>query len=213
MMPAISGRTPSLRTRGGAAGQHVAQGPLDERRGAGADRGGHDQAAQGGVAPVPRQGADDSRRERRVQARQDVGGGRGPLRRHEADDHVLRDLGQRAPDVGRLLRAERRADETVDLVGRKRFGEEDAGLAGVAEQIGARGEVGRELVHQTVERRRRDGAEPGGRARHPVQIGLVEALEQPSRHRRSEHQQQRRRLLGAGQDTLSKALGHGRTFL
>ncbi len=112
-------------------------------------------------------------------------------------------LAERAPDVGRLLRAERRADETVDLVGRKRFGEEDARLAGVAEQIGARGEVGRELVDQPVERRGRDGAEPGGRARHPAQIGLVEVLEQPTRRRRSEHQQQRRRFLGAGQDTLA----------
>ncbi len=87
---------------------------------------------------------------------------------------------ERLPDVELLALAERRVENVVDLVRRQGLGEQIARLADIAEQIGAGREVGGEFLHQTVERRRRDGAKPRGRARDDPQIRRIEVLEKPA---------------------------------
>ena len=57
------------------------------------------------------------------------------------------------------------AENIGDLLRRQGVGEQVLGLARVAEQVGAGGEVGREFVDQPIESCRGDRAEPGGGAR------------------------------------------------
>ena len=83
-----------------------------------------------------------------------------------------------------------RAKDVGDLVGRQSVGEQALGLACVAKQVGAGGEVGHEFVDQPVERGRWDRAEPGRGERHRAQVGLVELFEQPRGRRLSHHKQQ-----------------------
>ena len=169
-----------------------------------------DKPAKGGVAAVARQRADDPGRKRRIQTREDVGGGSGPLVGKEADDCALGNLSERPPYVLPVLLAERRADELVDLGRGERLGEQSARLPGVAQQVRSRREIGGEFVDQPIERGGRNGAETGRRAREHAQIRLVEVLQQPARRRRPEHQQQRCGFFGAGEQALAwgQRLGH-----
>ena len=190
MMPARRDRPVDVGGRLRRLFQRASHRLFDEPRGERRHIERRDHPAQGGVAPIARQRGDDLRRDRGIELGEDVGRSRRALRHQERNDRAFGRLRQRLPYVDLIGFSGLHAQNVGDLFRRQSIGEQVLGLAGVAEQIGAGGEVGRKFVDQPIQSRRRDGAEPGRGPRHRLQVGLIELLEQPRGRRLAHHQQQ-----------------------
>jgi hypothetical protein len=182
--------------------QHPAQSCFDKLRRQRGHLARRDQPAESRIAALARQRAGYPRSERRIEFGEEIGRGGRPLGDEEGDDGGLGRSRERLPDVQFLALAKRRIEDIVDFVGRKGPRKQIARLPDIAEQIGARREVGREFFHQTVEGQRLDRPEPRRRACDRAQIRRIEVLQEPGGWRLAHHQEQSCRFLWPAENPL-----------
>ena len=152
MMPARRARPSTSPAVFGACFNAVSHRLFDEPRGERRHIERRDQSAESGVASTTRQRGDNLRGDGGIEFGQNIGRRRRSFRHEERNDRGFGRLRQRPPDID--LRSFRGLypEELGDLPGRKRIAEQALDLAGVADEIGAGGEVDCEFGDQPIEK-------------------------------------------------------------